>query len=47
MKKKKGIIIRPVNNYNLPEWIRITVGTEEQNIKVIKGLKEILGKNNI
>ena len=45
--EKKGIIIRPVNNYNLPEWIRITVGTEEQNIKVIKGLKEILGKNNI
>lgn len=42
--EKKGIIIRPVNNYNLPEWIRITVGTEEQNIKVIKGLKEILGK---
>ena len=35
---KKGIIIRPF----FGNWIRITVGTEQQNIKLIDALKDIL-----
>ena len=40
--QKKGIIIRPLNNYGLPEYIRITIGTEEQNMKLINQIKPIM-----
>jgi len=36
------IIIRPLRGYNLPEWVRITVGTMEQNEQCIAALKKIL-----
>lgn len=36
------IIIRPLKGYNLPEWVRITVGTTEQNKKCIAALKKAL-----
>jgi len=39
---KKGVIVRPVGNYNMPEFLRITIGTEEQNQRFIKALKEVL-----
>ena len=26
-----GIIVRPVGNYQLPEYLRVTLGTVEQN----------------
>jgi histidinol-phosphate aminotransferase len=28
---KRGIIVRPVGNYRLPEYLRVTLGTPEQN----------------
>ena len=36
----KGIIVRPVGGYGLPEALRITVGTEDQNRAVIDALSE-------
>lgn len=36
------IIVRPLRGYNLPEWLRITVGTMEQNEKCIAALKKLL-----
>ena len=36
------IIVRPLLGYNLPEWLRITVGTMEQNEKCIAALKKAL-----
>ena len=39
---QKGVIVRPVGNYNMPEFLRITIGTEEQNSRFIKTLTEIL-----
>ncbi len=36
------IIVRPLKGYNLPEWVRISVGTMEQNKKCIAALKEVL-----
>ncbi|OGN43495.1 MAG: histidinol-phosphate transaminase [Caulobacterales bacterium RIFCSPHIGHO2_01_FULL_70_19] len=36
----KGIIVRPVGGYGLPECLRITVGTEDQNRAVIDALSE-------
>jgi histidinol-phosphate aminotransferase len=38
----KKIIIRPLKGYDLPEWIRISVGTMEQNKKCIGALREVL-----
>ena len=36
------IIVRPLKGYNLPEWVRITVGTMEQNEKCIAALNGVL-----
>ena len=36
------IIVRPLRGYNLQEWLRITVGTMEQNEKCIAALKKVL-----
>jgi histidinol-phosphate aminotransferase len=31
-----GVIFRPVANYGMPDWLRVTVGTEVQNRIAIK-----------
>jgi histidinol-phosphate aminotransferase len=36
------IIVRPLRGYKLPEWLRITVGTMDQNEKCIAALKKVL-----
>jgi histidinol-phosphate aminotransferase len=38
---KRGIIIRPGDIWNLPSFIRLTIGTREQNIRFIKEFKDI------
>jgi histidinol-phosphate aminotransferase len=40
--QKLGVITRPMGGYQLPEWIRITVGTPDQNARCIAGLKKVL-----
>jgi histidinol-phosphate aminotransferase len=40
---RKGIILRAMGSYGLPEWIRVSVGTMDQNRRCIAELKE-LGK---
>ncbi len=40
--QKKGIITRTIKEYGLPQALRITIGTEDQNRKLIKALEEIL-----
>jgi len=39
---KKGIIARPLNPYGLKNYLRITIGTLEENVKFIDALKEII-----
>lgn len=39
---KAGIIVRPGHLLGMPGWMRVTIGTEVQNHKFIKALKEIL-----
>lgn len=39
---RKGVITRPVGAYGMPEWLRISIGTEEQNQTAIKALQEVL-----
>ncbi len=39
--QRLGIIVRPVGSYGLPEWIRITIGTSEQNRRLVAALQTI------
>jgi histidinol-phosphate aminotransferase len=39
---QKGIIIRDMNAYGLPEWIRVSVGTPEQNRRFLEALPSVL-----
>jgi len=39
---KKGVIVRPVDNYAMPDFIRITIGTEPENRRCIEVLREVL-----
>lgn len=41
---KAGVIVRPVGNYGLPKWLRISIGLPEENEVFIKALKNILNK---
>jgi histidinol-phosphate aminotransferase len=41
---RKGIILRAMGSYGLPEWIRISVGTMDQNRRCIEELREVLKK---
>ena len=38
----EGVITRPVANYNMPEYLRITVGTMAENERVIDALTKVL-----
>ena len=41
---KRGLILRQVSAYKLPNALRMSVGTEEANRLVVQALKEFLGK---
>lgn len=40
--QRLGVITRPMGGYNLPEWIRITVGTPSENQRAATALKQAL-----
>ncbi len=40
---KQGVIVRPVGNYGLPQWLRISIGLPEENATFIGALKQALG----
>ncbi|MDX1952747.1 MAG: histidinol-phosphate transaminase [Verrucomicrobiota bacterium] len=40
--QKLGIITRPMGGYDLPEWIRVSVGTPAENARCIEALRKIL-----
>lgn len=40
--QRRGVIVRPVKSYGLPGWIRVTVGTAEQNRRLLAALPEAL-----
>ncbi len=41
----KGVITRPVANYAMPEFLRISIGTTPENQRAIAALKSVLGKS--
>jgi len=38
----QGVIVRPVANYEMPGFLRITIGTEKENNRFITALKKVL-----
>jgi histidinol-phosphate aminotransferase len=41
--QRQGVITRPMGGYQLPEWIRITVGTPAENQRCLAALQKTLG----
>lgn len=41
---KKGVIVRAMRGYKLPEWVRISVGSPEENERCIEVLREVLSE---
>lgn len=39
---KQGVIVRPIAGYGLPEWLRVTIGTEAENARFIEALAKAL-----
>jgi histidinol-phosphate aminotransferase len=44
---RQGIIVRPLKGYNLPEWVRISVGTMEENKKCVAALNKVMREAEI
>jgi histidinol-phosphate aminotransferase len=41
---RSGVIVRPVANYGLPDWLRVTVGLPEENARFLSALGAALGR---
>ncbi|MDP2228800.1 MAG: histidinol-phosphate transaminase [Moraxellaceae bacterium] len=38
----QGVIVRPVTNYGMPDFLRVTIGTEAENARFLAALKAVL-----
>ena len=39
---KQGVIVRPVGNYGLPQWLRVSIGLPQENAAFLKALVSAL-----
>jgi len=39
---KQGVIVRPIGGYGLPDWLRVTIGTEPENTRFLEALEKAL-----
>jgi histidinol-phosphate aminotransferase len=39
---KQGVIVRPIGGYGMPEWLRVTIGTEGENSRFLTALEQAL-----
>jgi histidinol-phosphate aminotransferase len=40
--QRQGVIVRPMGGYQLPEWVRISIGTPQENERSLAALKAAL-----
>ncbi|MDR2451546.1 MAG: histidinol-phosphate transaminase [Candidatus Accumulibacter sp.] len=40
---RQGVIVRPIAGYGMPEWLRVTVGTEAENRRFLQALETTRG----
>ena len=41
---ESGVIVRPIANYEMPEYLRVSIGLEAENEKFLSALKRIIGE---
>jgi len=39
---QKGVIVRPVANYDMPDYLRVSIGLESENQRFLQAMEEIL-----
>lgn len=39
---RQGVIVRPIAGYRLPDWLRVTIGTEPDNARFLEALEKAL-----
>ena len=44
---KRKIIVRALKGYDLPEWVRISIGTMDQNRRCVAALREVLTAGSV
>lgn len=42
---REGVIVRAMRGYKLPEWVRISVGTERENQRCLEVLEKVLAES--
>lgn len=40
---KQGVIVRPIGAYGMPEWLRVSIGLESENVRFLEALPVALG----
>jgi len=40
--QRRGVVVRPMDGYGLPDHVRITVGTAKENARCLRALREVL-----
>ncbi len=40
-----GVIVRPIANYDMPDWLRVSIGLESENAKFLTALKQAIGES--
>jgi len=35
----RGVIVRPIAAYGMPDWLRVTIGTESENSRFLGALE--------
>ncbi len=36
---EQGVIVRPIGGYGMPEWLRVTIGTEAENLRFLEAME--------
>ncbi len=44
--QKQGVITRPMGGYQLPEFIRISVGAPQENERCLRALENVLAQKS-
>lgn len=39
---QQGVIVRPIAGYGMPEWLRVTIGTESENARFLTALAQAM-----
>lgn len=43
---RKGVIVRPIANYGMPDYLRVSIGLFDENARFLQVLEEILNSND-